>query len=392
MLEVDDSTTVVIVGGGVAGLTAAMLLRRSGVGCVVLERQPRARVEARQRAGLVEYRGIRMFEERDLGRLLGDFPADNRLEIRVDGVSRFFGDDPYTSKLSGRLVPQQALVRNLIRAFIEDGGDLRFEAADVALDGLDTDRPVVRYVGADGAVREIACDFVAGCDGDHGVTNASVPDGAVTVHEHDYRITWLAVQAEAPPPRHALMAAGERGYAAHYFRGPALSRFYLQVDPADTVADWPEARIWEELRFRLHRPELPTGPVTETELFRLRALVREPMTYGRLYLLGDAAHVISPMGAKGMNLALFDAEVFAAAVRACADGDGGAALRGYSAACLERTWRYQEWSHWQSDMIFGLCPQNADPFRQRLARARFEQAIGSDAGARAWAGYWPGLA
>jgi p-hydroxybenzoate 3-monooxygenase len=189
VLEAGESTTVVIVGGGVAGLTAAMLLRRSGVGCVVLERQPRARVEARQRAGLVEYRGIRMFEERELGRLLGDFPADNRLEIRVDGVSRFFGDDPYTSKRSGRLVPQQTLVRNLIRAFIEDGGDLHFEAADVALDRLDTERPVVRYVGAEGAVREIACDFVAGCDGDHGVTNASVPDGVVTVHEHDYGIT-----------------------------------------------------------------------------------------------------------------------------------------------------------------------------------------------------------
>ena len=129
----------------------------------------------------------------------------------------------------------------------------------MALDGLDTERPVVRYVGADGAAREIACDFVAGCDGDHGVTNASVPDGAVTVHEHDYGITWLAVQAGSPAARARADGRRERGYAAQYFRGPALSRFYLQVDPADTVADWPEARIWEELRFRLHRPELPTG-------------------------------------------------------------------------------------------------------------------------------------
>jgi p-hydroxybenzoate 3-monooxygenase len=168
-----------------------MLLRRSGIGCVVLERQPRAR------------RGA---------------PAGGR------------GGVPGHPHVRGG---GQALVRNLIRAFIEDGGDLRFEAADVALDGTDTERPVVRYVGADGAVREIACDFVAGCDGDHGVTNASVPGGAVTVYEHDYGITWLAVQAEAPLPRHALMTPGEWGYAAQYFRGH-LVRQRILGDGADS--------------------------------------------------------------------------------------------------------------------------------------------------------------
>jgi p-hydroxybenzoate 3-monooxygenase len=299
-----ESTTVAIVGGGVSGLTAAMLLRKSGVGCVVLERQARDYVEARQRAGLVEYRGIRMFKEWGLEHLLGSFPANNALEIRVDGVTRLFGTDPYTNETVAQLVPQQALVRNLITTFLAEGGDLRFEVTDVTVRGLDGDKPVVRCTGPDGTAHEIECDFVAGCDGDHGVTNASVPDGAITAHAFDYGVTWLTILADALPPRTALMAVGERGYAAQYFRGPTASRFYLQVDPADTPQDWPHERIWDELRHRLYRQDLPTGPITETEVFQLRALVREPMSYGRLYLLGDAAHVISPMGAKGMNLAL----------------------------------------------------------------------------------------
>jgi len=388
---VRESTTVAIVGGGVAGLTAATLLRKSGVDCVVLERQARDHVEARQRAGLVEYRGIRMFREWGLEHLLGRFPADNALEIRVDGETRLLGADPYTSEYSAQLVPQRVLVTNLIKSLLDDGGDLRFEAADVTLRGLGTGKPVVSYTAPDAAVREIECDFVAGCDGDHGVSNASVPDDAMTAHAFDYGITWLTVLADAPPPKYPLMATGTRGYAAQYFRGPATSRFYLQVDPADTPGDWPAERIWAELRYRMYRPDLPTGPITETEVFPLRALVREPMSYGRLYLLGDAAHVISPMGAKGMNLALYDAEVFVTAIRDFIAAGDDSGLRAYSDTCLARTWRYQEWSHWQSDMIFGLCPANADPFRQRLARARFERALGTDAGARAWAELWPGL-
>jgi p-hydroxybenzoate 3-monooxygenase len=388
---VRESTTVAIVGGGVSGLTLATLLRKSGVDCVVLERLSRDYVEARQRAGLVEYRGIRMFREWDLEHLLGRFPAHNMLEIRVDGETRLFGADPYTSEYSAQLVPQQALVRNLIKDLLDNGGDLRFEAVDVTLHGLGSARPVVRYTDGDGTAREIECDFVAGCDGDHGVSNASVPGDAVTAHTFDYGITWLTILADAPPPHYPLMATGQRGYAAQYFRGPATSRFYLQVDPADTPGDWPPERIWAELRHRLHCPDLPAGPITETEVFPLRALVREPMSYGRLYLLGDAAHVISPMGAKGMNLALYDAEVFATAVRDFTRTGDDSGLRAYSDTCLARTWRYQEWSHWQSDMIFGLCPANADPFRQRLARARFERALGTDAGVRAWAELWPGL-
>jgi p-hydroxybenzoate 3-monooxygenase len=386
-----ESTTVAIVGGGVSGLTAATLLRRSGVDCVVLERQSRAYVEQRQRAGVVEYRGVRMFTEWGLDQLLGSFPADNTLEIRVDGETRLLGRDDYSRDATGQAVPQQVLVRNLVAAFLADGGDLRFEAADVALHELGGERPAVTYHDPDGAKHAIECAFVAGCDGDHGVSNASVPDGALTEYAFDYGISWLTILADAPPPAHALMAAGRHGYAAQYSRGPRASRFYLQCDPGDRTDDWPPDRIWAQLRLRLDRPDLPAGPITETEIFPLRALVREPMSYGRLFLLGDAAHVISPMGAKGMNLALYDAEVFAVAVRYFSRDGDDAGLRGYSDTCLARTWKYQEWSYWFSEMLHDMSGGGVDPFRARMAEARFERVLASPTATRYWAEMMTGL-
>ena len=386
-----ESTTVAIVGGGVSGLTTAMLLRQSGIDSIVLERQARDYVERRQRAGLVEYRGVRMFREWELEHLLGTFAADNTLEVRVDGETRLFGQDTHSKEVVGQLVPQQALVRALIAEFLALGGDLRFEAADVSLHGIESGRPLVRYTDAGGAEHEIECDFVAGCDGDHGVTNGYVPAGASAEYTHDFGISWLTILAEAPPPENPLIAVGDRGYAAQFFRGPASSRFYLQIPQGDTPADWTAERIWDQLRLRLHRPDLPGGEITETEVFPLRALVREPMSHGRLYLMGDAAHVISPMGAKGMNLALYDAEVFATAVRDFTRDGDDAGLRAYSGTCLARTWKYQEWSHWMADMLCGLCPANASPFRRRLARARLDRVLSTDTGRAYWAELWTGL-
>lgn len=385
-----ESTTVAIVGGGVSGLTAAMLLRRSGVDCVVLERQSRGHVERRQRAGIVEYRGVLMFERWGLGQLLGGFPADNTLEIRVDGETRLLGQDAYSKDAAGLVVPQQTLVRNLIAAFIADGGDLRFDAAEVTLRGLEGDRPVVGYTDADGNAREIESEFVAGCDGDHGISSASVPAGAMATYAFEQGVSWLTILADVAPPRYPLMAVGTRGFAAQFSRGPTASRCYLQCSPGDTPADWPADRIWAEFRLRLHRPDLPTGPITEAEVFPLRSVVREPMSYRRLYLLGDAAHVISPMGAKGMNLALYDAEVFAAAVRDRIGGDDSG-LRAYSQVCLARTWKYQEWSYWMSEMLLGLSGADADPFLARLARARFQRVLDSPAATRYWAEMMTGL-
>ncbi len=389
-----ESTTVAIVGGGVSGLTAALLLRSRGIDAIVLERQTRAHVEQRQRAGLVEYRAVRMFEQCGLGGVLQGFPANNYLEIRVDGRSRLLAEDLPGLAAVGKSVPQQALVRGLIAALLADGGDLRFEVTDVALRDPDRDRPAVTYTDQDGRAHEISCGFIAGCDGDRGVSAASIPADALTVHSYDYGIWWLTVLADAPAPKHALMAVGERGYAAQFARGPNASRFYLHCAEGDTVADWPHERIWAELKSRLHQPDLPAGPITATEVFPLRSLIREPMSHGRLFLLGDSAHIIPPMGAKGMNLALFDAEVFASAVRDFTASGDESGLRGYSATCLERTWRYQEYSNWLAEMMHGASGfpvGDGGSFRQQIMRARLERLLSSETAARYYAEMFTGL-
>jgi p-hydroxybenzoate 3-monooxygenase len=389
-----EDTAVVIVGGGVSGLTAGSLLRRCGVPCVVLERQSRAYVEKRQRAGVVESRAVRMFENWGLGHVLGAFPADGTFEFRVDGETRLLDEpDPLGDGATGRLCPQQVLVRNLIAAFLADGGDLRFEAADVMLHKVADDQPVVTYRDQDGAQHEIRCAFVAGCDGDLGISRASMPGTVISKYSMDYGISWLTVLADAPAPRYPMFAMSENGFAAQFERGPRASRFYLACPADDKVDNWPSDRIWRELRARLGRDDLPDGPITEREMFPLRSVVHEPMSYGRLYLLGDAAHIVPPVGGKGMNLAIFDAEVFACAVRDFTRDGDDKGLRAYSPTCLARIWNYQEWISWQTEMLHGMSGEGrTDPFRARLAKARLDRLLGSATARRLHAELSTGLA
>ncbi|MEU9170321.1 4-hydroxybenzoate 3-monooxygenase [Streptomyces sp. NPDC048420] len=385
-----ESTTVVVIGAGPAGMTLATLLQHSGIDCVVLERRSRDHVAQRQRAGIVETRAVRMFDSWGLtDRVLGGIPYDGILEFRVDGRSHLVSDSDGSEGSVARLCPQQVLVQKLTATFLAGGGDLRFEAADVSLHDLTGERPTVRYRAADGTPRAITCDFVAGCDGDRGVSRTAVPDGALTAYAFDHGIGWLTVLADAPPPAHPLLAVSGQGFAAHFPRGPHASRYYLQCPPDDDPDAWTEARVWDALRIRLGDPGLVSGPITDREIFRLRSLVHDPMQYGRLFLVGDAAHIVSPMGGKGMNLALYDADLLARAVRDFVRSGDDTALRTYSARCLRRVWNDQEFSHWLTRTLHDAG--DAGPFLRHLARARLDRLFTSEASARAFAELMTGL-
>jgi p-hydroxybenzoate 3-monooxygenase len=374
-------------------MTAANLLQRSGIACTVVERHSRERVLQRQRAGIVETRAVRMYQEWGLDRVLAGAPSDGVLEIRVDGAPRVLKTNAGVDGPPAALCPQQVLVRNLMDVFLEGGGDLRFEASEVSLTGLAGPSPSVGYRDPDGTEHEIACEFVAGCDGDHGVSRASVPEGELTAYQFDHGIAWLTVLADVPAPPHPLMAVSGHGFAAQFPRGPRASRFYLQCAPTDKPADWPDDRIWEQLRTRLGEDGLAAGPITETTVFPLRSVVHEPMHYGRLYLAGDAAHVVSPMGGKGMNLALYDAETFARAIRDFVTDGDGTGLDAYSRTCLQRTWNYQEFSRWMTEMLHDAGDDSVTgPFRGRLAQARLDRLFDSRNAAHAFTELMAGLA
>lgn len=380
------ATTVAIVGAGASGLTLANLLQRSGVSCVVVERHPRAYVEKRQRAGVVEHRAVRTFEEWGLGdELFAGAPRGGTIEIRVDGAGRLFDESEHAGGVRSVMCPQQILVQRLIGTFLDGGGDLRFESGEVALHDLTGDRPRVTYQDAAGGRHEIECQFVAGCDGDHGVSRTSVPAGALRAYSYDYGIGLLTVLADALASRYPLFAVSERGFAARFARGPNASRNYLQCPPSEDLANWPDDRFWDELGRRVG-DELAGGRVTDKGIVEMRSLVHEPMSYGRLFLVGDAAHIISPMGGKGMNLALHDAEVLALGIRAAVQDGDEAPLRSYSEICLRRVWDHQEFSRWMTEMMYESGDVAlAGPFRRRLARARLDRVFTSPPAAAAFA-------
>ncbi|MBB5953871.1 p-hydroxybenzoate 3-monooxygenase [Saccharothrix tamanrassetensis] len=389
-----EATTVVVVGAGVAGLTVANLLHRNGIGCVVLERHSRARVERRQRAGVLDFAAEQVYLRSGLGdRLLSGAPRSGLLEFRVDGVPRLFDADLHTDGRAGRLIPQQLLVRRLVSTLLDNGGEVRFSAADVALHDVDGARPHVTYRDPDGVAHRLDADYVAGCDGFHGVSRARIPPEVLTTYRHSDDVGWFTVLADSPPPRHPLLAINRHGFAAHFGRGPGASRFYLQCPPGDDLGSWTDERVWRQLRLRLADDGLPDGPIVDKAVVDARSFVVDPMSHGRLFLVGDAAHIVPPMGGKGMNLAIADADVLARALTAAVrDGDDGR-LREYSPTCLRRVWNDQEFSRWMTEMVFhGADETTAGPFRRQLARSRIDRLFTSSAAARAFAELMAGTA
>ncbi|WP_432095711.1 4-hydroxybenzoate 3-monooxygenase [Streptomyces sp. bgisy100] len=383
-------TQVAVVGAGPAGLTLANVLRRKGVDCVVIEAASRSFIERRPRAGFLEEWAVRALERHGLaGRLLRTAERHGACEFRYDGARHAFA----YAELTGRhhfVYPQQELVTDLVGHFADGGGDVRFEVRDVALHDLLSGQPSVTYTGADGERHRISCDYIAGCDGARGVSRSHLPADSTVFAQHDYGVGWLAVLAEAPPSADGVVfGIHPRGFAAHMARSPQVTRFYLECPPGDDEAAWPDERVWEELQARL---AVPGGEVTEGRLIEKRVLdmhnyVVAPMSHGRLHLAGDAAHLVAPIGAKGMNLALHDALLLAEAFTAHYGTGDDTGLTGYSAASLRRVWQYQEFSQWFSELLHGPTAGAgaADPFRAGVAGARLRRLLDSPAAAAAFA-------
>ena len=369
----ETRTQVGIVGAGPAGLTLGHLLRREGIETVILENRTREYVEARVRAGVLEHDVAALFEESGVGeRLRREGLVHTGVELQSAGERRRIALDELTGKTIV-VYGQTEIVRDLIAARLDSGAPLLFEAKAVALHDLDTERPRIAY-RHDGALHELVCDVVAGCDGFHGVSREAIPSGVVREFAREYPFGWLGILASVAPSSEELVYAHhERGFALLSMRSPELSRLYLQCAPDEDVAEWPDERVWEELQRRLGLDgwTLREGPILEKGVTPMRSFVAEPMQWGRLYLAGDAAHIVPPTGAKGLNLAVRDVHALAEALVAWYGRGDRALLDAYSETCLRRVWRAEHFSWWMTTMLHRRPDGDEFDLRLQLSQLRY---------------------
>jgi p-hydroxybenzoate 3-monooxygenase len=386
-------TQVAIIGAGPAGLLLSHLLHLRGVESVVLEVRSRQAVEATVRAGVLEQGTVDLLVACGVGQRL------RREGIVHHGINLRFGGQTHRIDLHGltggraiTIYAQHEVLRDLIQAAVAADRQIVFEAHDVRLHDLDTPQPWVTFCH-DGQVEELHCDFIAGCDGFHGVARPSLPAGAIQSFQCEYQIGWLGMLVEAPPSSQELIyARHERGFALVSTRSPHLQRLYVQCDPHDDVAAWPDERIWDELDTRLATRDgwgLIRGRISQKCIVSMRSFVAEPMQYGRLYLAGDAAHIVPPTGAKGLNLAVADVSMLAPALADYYETGRTERLQGYSDACLPRVWRAQRFSAWMTSALHRL--PGMDDYRSRLQLAELEHLVHSPAAATSLAENYVGF-
>jgi p-hydroxybenzoate 3-monooxygenase len=386
-------TQVGIVGAGPAGLLLAHLLRLRGIESVVLEARSREYVEARVRAGVLEQGTVDLLTESGVGdRLHREGLVHHGLELRFDGEGHRIDLSELTGGRAITVYGQQEVVKDLIAARVDAGGELLFEVEDVTLHDLEGERPAVRF-RHEGSDHELRCDVVAGCDGFHGICREAIPEGVLSVYEREYPFAWLGILAEvAPSSEELIYCYHERGFALHSMRSPRLTRLYLQCAPDEDIDEWPDERIWGELRTRLATSDgwtLGEGPIVEKGVTPMRSFVVEPLRFGRLFLTGDAAHIVPPTGAKGLNLAVADVRALSEALAAWFATGDASGLDAYSETCLRRVWRVQHFSWWMTSMLHRF--PGGDPFDAQLQRSQLRYVISSRAAATTLAENYVGL-
>jgi p-hydroxybenzoate 3-monooxygenase len=386
-----SKTQVAIIGAGPSGLLLSQLLHLRGIESIVLERQTREYVEARIRAGLLEWGTVELLNEAGVGaRMMREGLAHDGVELAFDRRTHRID----LKALTGQRVMvygQTEIQKDLADARVASGGCIVWEARDLAIHDFDGGRPRVSYLQG-GQRRQIECEFIAGCDGFHGITRASVPKARLTLYERIYPFGWLGILAQVAPVAEELVYANHsRGFSLCSMRSKTRSRYYLQCPLDDSVDSWPDQRFWDELRARLpekYASRLITGPSIEKSIAPLRSFVAEPMRFGRLFLVGDAAHIVPPTGAKGLNLAVADVRVLYQAIVEYYRAGSETLLHEYSARALARVWKATRFSWWFTTLMHRFSDET---FAYKMQLAELEYITGSQAAALAFAENYVGL-
>jgi p-hydroxybenzoate 3-monooxygenase len=380
-----------IVGAGPAGLVLSHLLYLRGIESVVIEARSRQYCEQRVRAGVLEQGAVDLLTEMGLSdRMKREGLIHEGVEFRFNGRSHRIDFKALTGH-GITIYAQQEVVKDLIAARLKAGGQILFETDEVSVHDIDSAKPKIQFRHK-GEAQEVVCDFLAGCDGFHGVCRPSIAD-ALTVHERIFPFAWLGILSEAPPSSEELIYCyHERGFSLHSMRTTELTRLYLQCAPDEDLAQWPDERIWEELQMRLATNDgwkLTKGPILQKGITGMRSFVVEPMQRGRLYLAGDAAHIVPPTGAKGLNLAVADVRVLAAAITAFYSSGNTQLLERYSETCLRRVWLVQRFSLWMTSMLHRF-PGN-EGFEEHRQLAELDHLTSSRFAAQTFAENYVGL-
>ena len=385
-------TQVGIVGAGPAGLVLGQLLHLQGIESVVLESRSREYCQERVRAGLLEQNTADLLAEMGVGeRMKREGLVHHGINLRFCGRTHRIDFADLTGR-SITIYGQGEVIKDLVDARHASGGPIFFEVENVSVHDFESEHPRILFQNK-GQQAELVCDFSAGCDGFHGICRPSIPASALTVYQRDYPFAWLGILAQAPPSSEELIYAyHERGFALLSMRTPQISRLYIQCTPDEDLTLWPDEKIWQELQIRLSSKEgwkLVEGPVLQKNVAKMHSFVVEPMQYGRLFLAGDAAHIVPPTGAKGLNLAVADVRVLARAIAEFYRSGRKDLLEKYSETCLDRVWKVQRFSWWMTSMLHRFHNDNA--FDQRRQLAELEYLTSSRAASQSLAENYVGL-